>query len=189
MEDINNDVQTNENVEGGQEEIQGTNYTEAQINDMLQRSGDKRVSDALNKQSAKNSESNKLKAMDETQRQTYEYEERVKAMDLRESDFNLMSNKVEAQKVLATRGLPVEFSDYIVNESADTMMANIDVFDKQFKSAVSDAVSKKISSPAPKQGNTVQGGMTKEKFSKLSIPEQSNLYRNNPTLYKELSKK
>ena len=186
MEDTNTNVETQtQNVEG-EATVTPITYTEVQMQELLQKNGDKRVSDALNKQKAKNSESNKLKDMDESQRQTYEYEQRIKALEGKEKDFNLMSNRVEAQKVLSSRSLPVEFSDYILAEDADTMMANIKVFEKQFKQAVNDAVSKKIASPSPKTGMTIQTGMTREKYLKLTIAEQSNLYHTNPTLYKEM---
>ena len=186
MADINNILEGTQTpiVEG--ENIAPVTYTEAQMQELLQKNGDKRVSDALNKQKAKNSESNKLKDMDESQRQTYEYEQRIKVLEEKEKDFNLMSNRVEAQKILSSRGLSVEFSDYILAEDADTMMVNIKVFEKLFKQALNDAVSKKIASPSPKTGNTIQAGMTREKYLKLTVAERSNLYNTNPALYKEM---
>lgn len=195
MADINGILAGQEGYTGTEHQTPGegddkilTTFTQAQVDEMLQRNGDKRVSDALNKQKAKNTESDKLRDMNESERKTYDYDQRVKVMDARESEFNLMSNTVEAQKILSTRGLPVEFSSYIVAEDADTMMANIKVFEKQFKIAVNDAVSKKIASPTPKSGSsTTQAGMTKEKFSKLNVAQQSELYKTNPSLYKEMT--
>ena len=66
-------------------------------------------------------------------------------------------------------------------------MENINSFEKAFKAAVADAVAKKIASPAPKSGQVKQTGMTREDFKKLSISQQSELYRTNPELYKQLS--
>lgn len=188
MEDVNTNVDQTQS-EGGEDKTP-VSYTEAQVQELLQKETDKRVTSALAKQEYKNkqriNESDKLGQMNESQRQTYEYEQRIKTLEGKEKDFNLMSNKVEAQKVLSSRGLPVEFSDYILAEDADTMMANIKVFEKQFKQAVNDAVSKKIASPSPKTGNTIQTGMTREKFLKLTVAERSNLYNTNPALYKEM---
>lgn len=64
--------------------------------------------------------------------------------------------------MLANRNLPVQFVDYIIAEDADTMMANIDTFEKMFKSAVADAVAARIAQPTPKSGSAQQTGMTKE---------------------------
>ena len=78
---------------------------------------------------------------------------------------------MEATKVLSARGLPVEFVDYIVADDAETMMENINTFEKMFKSAVQDAVAKKISSPSPKSGSVKQTGMTREDFKKLNVAQ------------------
>lgn len=192
MEDINvNTDQTQ--VEGGEVEVKGTSYTETEMMALLQKETDKRVTAALSKQEskykAKMAEADKLGQMDESQKKMYEYEQRVKDLETKESEFTLMRNKIEAQKVMASRGLPIEFTDYIVAEDADTMMERIGTFEKQFKAAVNDAVSRKIASPTPKAGSVTQGGLTKESFNKLGIAAQAELYKTNPTLYKELSQK
>lgn len=175
--------------EGGEQET--TTYSETQVMEMLQKETDRRVSAALQKQELKFkqkiAEADKLGQMDESQKKAYEFEKRVKELESREQEFNLMRNKVEAQKVMASRQLPIEFVDYIVAEDADTMMDRIETFEKSFKAAVNDAVSRKIASPAPKAGTAAQTGMTKEKFAKLSVAEQANLYGTNPTLFKELT--
>ena len=166
-------------------------YTQEEVTKMLQEETDRRVSAALKKQQAKfdnkMGEAEKLRGMDESQRKEYEYEQKLAELNEREKEFNLAQNKLEASKVLANRSLPIEFVDYIVADDADTMMENINVFEKLFKAAVSDAVAKKIASPAPKTGTVKQTGMTREEFSKLNIAQQSELYKTNPQLYKELT--
>lgn len=104
-----------------------------------------------------------------------------------EREFNLAQNKLEASKVMANRGLPIEFVDYIVAEDADTMLENINTFEKAFKAAVSDAVTKKMASPSPKDSSVKQTGLTKEEFKKMNLAQQAELYRTNPALYKELT--
>lgn len=174
------------------EEIIEKTYTEAEVREMLQKEADRRVSSALKKQekafNKKMAEADKLRDMDADQRKEYEYEQKVKELEEREKEFTLTQNKLEATKVLANRGLPVEFVDYVVAEDADTMLENINLFDKMFSSAVNDAVSKKISNPSPKSGASRQTGMTKEEFRKLTIAQQSEIYRTNPELYKQLTK-
>ena len=188
-----------ENVKGSEnkstEDTQGTSeqktYTEEEVQALLQKEADRRVSSALKKQKEQfekeKAEAEKLKDMDESQRREYEYQQRVSELEAKEREFTLTQNKLEATKVLANRNLPVEFVDYIVAEDAETMMANIETFEKLFNSAVSDAVSKKISSPAPKTGAVKQTGLTREAFKKLSVAQQAELYRTNPNLYKQLS--
>lgn len=167
-------------------------YTEEEVQKLLQQEGDRRVTSALKKQQIKfetqMAEADKLRNMDEKQRQQYEYEQKVKDLEAREREFNLAQNKLEATKVMANRGLPIEFVDYVVADEAEEMMARIDTFDKAFKAAVADAVSKKIANPAlPKTATAQQTGMTREEFSKLPIAQQSEIYRTNPALYKQLT--
>ena len=168
-------------------------YTEQEVAELLQREGDRRVTSALKKQQkqfeSKIAEAEKLRGMDEAQRQQYEFEQRVKELEAREKEFNLAQNKLEASKVLANRNLPVEFVDYIVAEDADTMLENINIFEKAFKAAVADAVNKKIASPTPKSGSVKQTGITKEEFKKMNLAQLAEIYKTNPALYKELTQK
>ena len=168
-------------------------YTEQEVAELLQREGDRRVTSALKKQQkqfeSKIAEAEKLRGMDEAQRQQYEFEQKVKELEAREKEFNLAQNKLEASKVLANRNLPVEFVDYIVAEDADTMLENINIFEKAFKAAVADAVNKKIASPTPKSGSVKQTGITKEEFKKMNLAQQAEIYKTNPALYKELTQK
>lgn len=165
-------------------------YTEEEVRALLQQEGDRRVSQALNKQrkelEKKQAEAEKLRDMDENQRREYEYNKKVAELEQKEREFAIAQNKLEASKVLANRGLPVQFVDYIVADDADTMMANIDTFEKAFKSAVADAVAIRISQPTPKSGSATQTGITKEQFRKLNLAQQAEIYKTNPTLYREL---
>lgn len=177
--------------ETGEASVEKT-YTESEVQALLQQEGDRRVSSALKKQQkefeAKQAEADKLRAMDENQRKEYEYTQKLQELEQREREFTVAQNKLEATKVLANRELPIEFVDYIVAEDADTMMENINTFERVFKAAVADAVAKKIASPAPKGGSVKQTGMTKEEFRKLSVAQQSELFRTNPELYRQMTR-
>ena len=177
--------------QAGEASVEKT-YTESEVQALLQREGDRRVTNALKKQQkefeTKQAEAEKLRAMDENQRKEYEYTQKLQELEKREREFTVAQNKLEATKVLANRELPIEFVDYIVAEDADTMMENINVFERAFKAAVADAVAKKIASPAPKGGSVKQTGMTKEEFRKLTVAQQSELFRTNPELYRQMTR-
>ena len=177
--------------QAGEASVEKT-YTESEVQALLQREGDRRVTNALKKQQkefeTKQAEAEKLRAMDENQRKEYEYAQKLQELEQREREFTVAQNKLEATKVLANRELPIEFVDYIVAEDADTMMENINVFERAFKAAVADAVAKKSASPAPKGGSVKQTGMTKEEFKKLSVAQQSELFRTNPELYRQMTR-
>lgn len=167
-------------------------YTEEEVQALLQKEADRRVSSALKKQQkefeTKMAEAEKLKSMDESQRRDYEYNQKLQELEQRERDFTIAQNKLEATRVLANRELPIEFVDYVVADDAETMMDNITRFEKLFKACVADAVSRKISSPTPKTGAMIQTGMTKADFKKLSIAQRASLQQSNPELYESLRK-
>ena len=185
------DTSTTDIDKAGEGSVEKT-YTESEVQALLQSESDRRVSSALKKQQkefeTKMAEAEKLKAMDENQRKEYEYTQKLQELEQREREFTVAQNKLEATKVLANRELPIEFVDYIVAEDADTMMENINTFERAFKAAVADAVAKKIASPAPKGGSVKQTGMTKEEFRKLSVAQQSELFRTNPELYRQMTR-
>lgn len=191
IENVKGSVETSTDTKTGEVAVEKT-YTESEVQALLQREGDRRVSSALKKQQKEfekqTAEADKLRNMDESQRKEYEYTQRLQELENKEHEFAIAQNKLEATKVMANRELPIEFVDYIVAEDAETMMENITTFERAFKSAVADAVAKKIASPAPKTGSAKQAGMTKEEFRKLSIAQQTEIFRSNPELYKQMTR-
>lgn len=191
IENVKGSVETSTGIETGEVLVEKT-YTESEVQELLQREGDRRVSRALYKQQKEferqTAEADKLRDMDESQRKEYEYTQRLQELEDKEREFAIAQNKLEATKVMANRELPIEFVDYIVAEDAETMMENITTFERLFKGAVADAVAKKIASPAPKTGSAKQTGMTKDEFRKLSVAQQSEIYRTNPELYKQMTR-
>jgi hypothetical protein len=79
-------------IETGDVVVEKT-YTESEVQALLQREGDRRVSSALNKQKKEFekqvAESEKLKSMDEKQRQEYEYNQKLQELEAREKEFNI----------------------------------------------------------------------------------------------------
>lgn len=194
MEENKGSMQENNQLDNNQGE-QGAEktYTEAEVQALLQSEADRRVSSALKKQKkefeTQMAEAEKLKSMDESQRKEYEYNQRLQELEQKEREFAIAQNKLEATKILANRELPIEFVDYIVADDAETMMENITTFEKLFKAAVADQVSKKIASPSPKTGQVQQKGLTKDEFKKLSITQRAYLQQSNPELYNQLRTK
>lgn len=185
---------TNATVETGAEQTQEQEtktYTQEEVDKLLQQETDRRVTSALQKQQrkfdAEKAEAEKLRDMDEAQKKEYEFNKRVAELEKREKEFALMENKVSATKVLGDRGLPIQFVDYIVAEDAETMMTNINNFEKAWKAALADAVNARLAQPAPKGSTATQTGLTREQFKKLSISQQAELYKTNPQLYKAMT--
>lgn len=181
-------AEDNTETEGGEAKT----YSEAEVLSMIQSEADKRVTAALKKQehkfNQKITEAQKFATMSEDQKKEALIQQKLAEYEAKEKEWARKENLLEANKVLQDRGLPVHFAEWIVADDAETMLENITTFEKLFKAAVNDAVSVKIASPTPKSGLTAQTGLTKEAFNKMSVLEQQELFRSNPTLYNQLIK-
>ena len=165
-------------------------YTQAEVEELLQKEGDRRVTLALQKQEKKNAEkmreAQKLAQMNETEKFQYELEQREKAIAEKEKALALAENKNEASKILAEKGLSLSLVDFVVAEDAETMSANINLLVKAYNQSVKAEVEKRLGSSAPKKNLPPDEAITKDSFKKMSLTEQQELYRNNPDLYKSL---
>lgn len=167
-------------------------YTEAEVQEMLQKEGDRRVTAALKKQQEKyekeKAEAEKMRDMDDSQKKEYELNKRQNELEAKEKELTMAQNKLEATKILTEHGLPASFVDYVVTDNAETTMQNITVFEKNWKEAVSAETTARLAQPAPKGSTaTVKGAVSREDFKKMTLSQQAEIYRTNPELYKTLT--
>lgn len=165
-------------------------FTQEEVDALLQREGDKRVTEALRKAERKNAErvkeAQKLAQMNESEKYQYELEQREKAIEEKEKALALAENKNEASKILADKGLSLSLVDFVVAEDAETMNDRIKVLDKAFKESVKREVEKRLGSSAPKKNLPPDETITKEQAKKMTIIQRQNLLNSNPDLYKTL---
>lgn len=166
-------------------------YTHEEVVKLLQKEGDRRVSEAMKKAERKNQakikEAQKLAQMNEEQKYHYELEQREKAIEAKERELALAENKAQASAILADRGISTKLVDMVVAEDADEMMDKINVLDSAFKASVKAEVEKRLASTTPKKNLPMNGTVTKEQFKKMSLSQQAALYKENPDLYNKLS--
>ena len=165
-------------------------YTQEEVNMLLQRESDRRVSEALKKAEKKNAEkvkeAQKLAQMNENEKFQYELEQREKAIAEKEKALALAENKNTASQILADKGLSLSLVDFVIAEDAETMNSNIRLLEKAFKDSVKREVEKRLGSSAPKKNLPPDETITKEQAKKMSIIERQNLLTNNPALYNQL---
>lgn len=89
-----------------------------------------------------------------------------------------------AQQELANRKLPATFADYVADQDHDTMIANVDSFEKSFNEAVHDETLKRMQGDqTPAAGTQTPGAtVTKKDWDSMSYSEQLAIYRKNPQL-------
>lgn len=188
-ENLNNNVnEPEENGAGADNETK--TYTQEEVEALLQKEADRRVSEALKKAEKKKEaavkEAQKLAAMNEQEKYEYELKQRENAIAEKEKQLALMENKNEASKILAEKGISIALVDFIVAEDAETMKTNIDLLDKCFKESVKAEIEKRLKSNTPKKNLPLDEQLTKESFKKLSMMEQQKLFETNPELFKQL---
>lgn len=174
--------ETNKTTEQEQEKT----YTQAEVDALLQKEGDRRVSQALKKKQAEFDEAQKLASMSVNEKQEYEYNQRLKALEEREATIERQELVNEAAKQISSKGLPVEVTDFLVGKDAETTAANIKTFQTVFNKAVEQAVVAKLATGAPNRSN-VKEGLSKEDFKKMSLQQQAELYKTQPDVYKQLA--
>lgn len=161
-------------------------YTQEEVEALLQKETDRRVSAALKKQEKKNEdkikEATRLANMTAEQRYEETLKQREAAIEAKERELALAENKNACAKILSEKGLSLDLVDFVVAEDADTMNENIKVLDKAFKASVKAEVEKRIGSSVPKKDLPVEQ-MTKEKFGQLSLSEMTRLLNENPDVY------
>ena len=188
-ENLNNNANEPEVKDTGADNETKT-YTQEEVEALLQKEADRRVSEALKKAEKKKEaavkEAQKLAAMNEQEKYEYELKQRENAIAEKEKQLALMENKNEASKILAEKGISIALVDFIVAEDAETMKTNIDLLDKCFKESVKAEIEKRLKSNTPKKNLPLDEQLTKESFKKLSMMEQQKLFETNPELFKQL---
>lgn len=180
----------NENVTEAQEtDTQERTYSQAEVDELLQKETDRRVTSALKKAQEKNDakirEAQRLAAMNADEKRVYDLEQRERAIEAKERELSLAENKSECISILADKGLPVQLVDFVVDEDADTMSANIKQLDKYFKLAVKAEVEKRLASKSPATAPLEQRqSLTKKDIANMSIFELQQLKEEQPDLFK-----
>lgn len=194
-ENMNNSTNETTETTGAEQSNETKTYTQEELDALLQQETDRRVTAALKKQQkkfeAEQSEAAKLASMNEEQKKEFEFNKKVAELEEKERQFNIMQNKLSATKVMQDKSLPIAFVDYIVAEDAETMMDNINQFEKAWKAAIADAVTARLGadSTTPKSKTVSQTGLSSEEFKKLSVAQQAEIYKTNPELYKQLTQR
>lgn len=177
-----------ENKNTQQQETETTQEKKVELTEKeLQSMIDKRVSQALATQKQKLDEANKLANMTADEKREHEYNEKMKALEEREAKLARAELMNELTKQLTTKGLPLESAEFIIGADAEKTNENLKSFEKMFNKAVSAQVTSKLGGSAPRAETSDNNGITREQFKKMTLAQQSELYKTNPELYNALT--
>ena len=185
---------TNTNIEEQKEEAK--TYSEDELKTLLQKEGDRRVTEALKKKEReikaleqRLANEKTLSQLDEESRATKEKEIRIAELEAQLKDFQTAQTKNEVMKVLGARGLSAEFADMLaIGTDTEEAQQMIDAFDKLFKKEVAREVKARLAetSSVPQIADAMSGKMTKEQFNALPIAEQQAMFNSDPELVRQL---
>ena len=164
----------------GEEGGEVTEVTEvAEVKDVAEPAQDvkKLIDDAVAKAQSKwETEFKKkdaLSKLSDDERRKAELENTRKELENQRAEFERERVKFEATKVLAQRGLPVEFVDYLVDSDNEKTLSRITTFEKKFKKAIEDGVNEKLKGKAP-----VSSGKVVESTSSVKADFMKAIYDN-----------
>lgn len=154
-EAIEKDVAQEEQVETKQEETKRT-FTRAEIGKMLAAERAKWEDEQAEiieqaKEQAK-SEGERLAKMTKDERAKEEEARRIQAIEKRERVLAEKEMRVATQTLLSEEGLPVEFLDFVISETAEVTKEKIGLLRSVFDKAVESRVDERLAQKAPRKG-------------------------------------
>lgn len=128
-------------------------------------------------------EAARMAQMSEAEKQEALFIKRVQEFEEREAAFNeaqaaLQREKMlnETNKQLSERGLPLNFAEHIMADTAENTLANIDAFEKEWQAAINKAVDSKLRGSTPT--SPISKSNKPKDVAKMSFSEFAK-YKNN----------
>lgn len=184
LENNNNNMEQ-QPIDGAQHQEQSTpekTFTQAELDSIIEKRLSKEKAKWEKKVKEEADEAARMAQMSEAEKQEALYNKRIKDLEEREEAFNqqqraLQRDKMlnETNKQLVSRGLPLDFADKLMADTAEDTLANIDAFEKQWQIAINNAIDSKI------KGSTPTSPLPKNEpkdVSKMSFSEFAQ-YKNN----------
>lgn len=155
--------------------------TQDELDALIQRKSDERVTQALKTQQKKYEKKMSLLTMDEEERAKTESADRIKELEEQLAQMNIEKARSDLKSTLSARGLDAQFADLLnISDDNEANQKVIASFDKLWKTAVQKEVENRIQGTSPKKGSTTPAEMTKDYFNKMSMSEQATYLKNNP---------
>lgn len=173
-EALEQDVTQEEQVETKQEKTERT-FTRAEIGKMLAAERAKWEDEQAEiieqaKEQAK-SEGERLAKMTKDERAKEEEARRIQAIEERERVLAEKEMRVATQTLLSEEGLPVEFLDFVISETAEVTKEKIGLLRSVFDKAVESRVDERLAQKAPRKG-TGPVSLTKAEIMAIENDEE-----------------
>lgn len=178
-----------EQVDAQQEESTEKTFTQAQLDEIIQKEKAKAKRSAEKEYQAKMDEAEKLRQMNETQKAEYEQEKQRAYIAELEAKINRSGLEREASKMLSEGGIVVDdkILGLVIQDTAEATQEAVEGFVALVNALADKKVSEKLKGKTPKKmEDTTAGEITKEQFNKMGYQSRNELLQNNPELYHKL---
>ena len=172
------DVEVNESTEVEAERI---DMTKDEYDAALQKEADRRVAQAIKKREAEHQkeleketakarkEAEELAKLSESERMKVEKEreemtlaKQREELNKERGEFEKERLRLQAEKELAIRKLPVNFSQYVLGDDAEDTFERIAVLEEEWQKAIETEVNERLKSKTPKMGSSNKKGFLTE---------------------------
>lgn len=146
-------------------------FTQEELDKIIE----KRLARALKKAEEEKIEAERLAKMSEAERQQALFNKEKAKFEEERKQYQREKMELEVIKQMSSKGLPVEFSKYLIADDAETALNNIKTFEAEWQKAIEKAVNEKLKGSTPKAGSGVVKSNSTDSF--LSAIKQNQAKR------------
>ena len=188
-EEINTEVVETETVDNPETTEADKTFTQDELDHIVQervkRAVAKAQKDAEDKIKQAQSEGERLAKLTKDERAKEEEAKRLADLEAREKAIAVKELRIETQSLLSDEGLPIEFLDVVMADTAESVKENIASIRKVFDEAVEKRVNERLTQDKPRRGATA-GAMTKaEILAVKDVNERQKLIAENLELFRK----
>ncbi|MFU2203593.1 DUF4355 domain-containing protein [Streptococcus hyovaginalis] len=164
-------------------------FTQQELDDIVEarvaRAVKKAQKDAEEQIQKAQSEGERLAKLSKDERLREEQAKRLSELEKREHDLAMKELSIEARSLLSEEGLPVEFLDIVMADTAESVKNNISNLRTVFDQAVEKRVDERLTQSKVRTGSTA-GAMSKQDIMAISdTAERQRLISENMHLFKK----
>ena len=188
-EETNTEVVETETVDNPETTEADITFTQDELDHIVQervkRAVAKAQKDAEDKIKQAQSEGERLAKLTKDERAKEEEAKRLADLEAREKAIAVKELRIETQSLLSDEGLPIEFLDVVMADTAESVKENIASIRKVFDEAVEKRVNERLTQDKPRRGATA-GAMSKAEIMAVKdVNERQKLIAENLELFRK----
>ncbi len=188
-EETNTEVVETETVDNPETTEVEKTFTQDELDHIVQervkRAVAKAQKDAEDKIKQAQSEGERLAKLTKDERAKEEEAKRLADLEAREKAIAVKELRIGTQSLLADEGLPIEFLDVVMADTAEAVKDNIASVRKVFDEAVEKRVNERLTQDKPRRGLTA-GAMSKAEIMAVKdVKERQKLIAENLELFRK----